>query len=122
MTPDDLRTNAIADAVKALEDLGESVENLRTQIDLYGSAVFMAAQIRGAWQLDGCPIHAVGSHGNLQAHPVIRALERAEAHADKLAASLNLTPESRARRRVGAPMGSSTATDRRGPTRLRKAA
>jgi phage terminase small subunit len=122
MTPTDIRAAAIREAETALDEMGETVANLRTQIDAYGDAMLTAATVRGMWELDGGPVYAVGAHGGLCAHPGLKAMQEAEWHAAKLAAGLNLTPESRARRRVGAPMGSSTATDRRGPSRLRKAA
>jgi hypothetical protein len=110
------------EAESALADMGENVDNLRTLVRQYGDAIYTAAITRGLWELEGTPVHAVGSAGQLMSHPLLRSLERLEAHADSLARSLNLTPESRSRRRVGAPMGSSTAPDRKGPTRLRKAA
>src|SRR4051812_48917486 len=117
-TPDQIRANAVTHAETALAEMGENVAILSTHIGLYGEAVFMAAHLRAAWEADGSPVDALGSTGQLTAHPALRAIERAEAHAANLARSLNLTPEARSRRRVGAPMGSSTAPDRN--TRLRR--
>ena len=117
-TPATIRANAVREAETAFAEMGETVENLKALIRIYGDAVFTAAHLRGLWQRDGSPVHAIGSAGQLMPHPLLRALERQEAHADALARSLNLTPEARTRRRVGAPMGSSTAADRN--TRLRR--
>jgi phage terminase small subunit len=122
MTADDLKRIAIANAETALAEMGEDAGKLREQIDAYGDAIFTAAFQRAMWDAEGRPIYAVGQRGALLAHPSLKAIQDAEWHAFKLAAALNLTPEARSRRRVGAPMGSSTANDRRGPTRLRKAA
>src|SRR4051812_4763099 len=121
-TPESLRADAMSQAEIALGEMGENVENLRAQIRAYGDAALTAATVRGAWHPDGMPVHAVGAHGGLCAHPTLKAMQDAEWHAAKLAGALNLSPESRSRRRIGAPMGSSTASDRRGPARLRKAA
>jgi phage terminase small subunit len=122
MTPNDVKTTAIANAEKTLAEMGEDAANLREQIDAYGDAMYTAAFQRAMWDAEGQPVYAVGQKSALLAHPSLKAIQDAEWHAFKLAAALNLTPEARSRRRVGAPMGSSTANDRRGPTRLRKAA
>src|SRR5262245_61144792 len=118
-TPDSARATAVGEATRALTDMGESVENLGSLLAVYGDAVHMAAHLRGWWERDGCPVYAVGSKGQLAPHPALKAIRDAESQVEALARSLNLTPEARSRRRVGAPMGSSTAKDRRQPTRLR---
>lgn len=122
MTPKDRRNSAIREAEKALAEMGESVENLRTLIDAYGDATYSAVLLRAMWEAEGEPVYSVGQKGALVAHPSVKEIREAERHVDRLAGSLNLTPEARSRRRVGAPMGSSTADDRRGPARLRRAA
>jgi hypothetical protein len=71
---------------------------------------------RDAWELDGRPMHAVGSTGALVAHPIAKAVRDAQAHTVKLARELGLSPESRASmgRTRGQQSGRSTAPDRKG--------
>src|SRR5262245_16137610 len=122
MTPDQIRDNAIADAESTLRELGEEPNNSRAVLDMYGDAIAALAILQVAWEVEGSPVYAVGSRGQLQTHPTVKSIADQQAHIAGLARALNLTPESRTKRRVGGPMGQTAAKDRRGVTAIRKAA
>lgn len=106
---------AALEAEKRLLETGENPDHHRAAIERYAHAVDEEFTVRAGWELDGCPVHAVGSAGQLCAHPLLKALRDAEAHASDLAKALGLLPE----RRVGRPKGASQAADRQ---TLRRAA
>jgi P27 family predicted phage terminase small subunit len=101
-------------AVETLTALGDDPRLSREALLRYAHACDAEQTARDAWELDGRPMHAVGSTGALVAHPIAKAVRDAEAHSLKLAASLMLTPESRAAKSVGGrPKGASQAPDRK---------
>ena len=105
-----------------MRDFGEDPKHSRTLIDRYGDAVSTAAILRANWEAEGSPVHAVGGNNQLVTHPLVKSMSDQETHIARLATALNLTPESRAKRRVGSGIGESGAKDRARVTSIRKAA
>lgn len=99
--------------IRSGDDPADSLDT----IERYAHACDAEATARQAWELDGCPMHALGSTGALVAHPIAKAVRDAEAHSAALAKSLGLTPEARStmgRSRGGNKMGGTQAPDRKG--------
>jgi phage terminase small subunit len=123
MTPNEVRQNAVQEAEKTLKDFGEDPDHSRTLITKWADAVMAHSVTLAAWELEGMPVHAVGSTGQLCSHPMLRELREQEGHIAKLATALNLTPESRSKRRVGSGIGGNNVPkDRARVTSIRKAA
>jgi P27 family predicted phage terminase small subunit len=106
---------AYAVAAETLIGVGEDPSLCREALLRYARACDAEQTALDAWELDGRPMHSVGSTGALVAHPMAKAVRDAENHAAKLAASLGLTPEARATmgRTRGQQSGRSTAPDRK---------
>lgn len=122
-TPNDIRANAVSEAESTLRDFGEDPAHSRVLLDRYGDAVATAAVLRANWEAEGSPVHAVGGNGQLTTHPLVKTMADQEAHIARLATALNLTPESRSKRRVGSGIGGNNVPkDRARVTSIRKAA
>jgi P27 family predicted phage terminase small subunit len=106
---------AYSAAVETLIGVGEDPKLCREALLHYARACDDEQTARDAWELDGRPMHSVGTRGMLVAHPIAKAVRDAQAHSVKLAASLGLTPEARATmgRTRGQQSGRSTAPDRK---------
>src|SRR4051794_952947 len=107
---------AFAHAVATLEATGDDPALYPDSIARYAHAADMTAALRRAWVARGSPTVATGSRNNPITHPLVREIADQEAHTQRLAESLLLTPMSRrkASRAPGRPMGASTASDRQG--------
>jgi P27 family predicted phage terminase small subunit len=107
--------DAYAMAEKTVVGIGEDVELCREALLHYARACDDEQTARDAWELDGRPMHAVGSTGALVAHPIAKAVREAQAHTVKLGRELGLSPDSRSSmgRTRGQQTGRSTAPDRK---------
>ena len=79
-------------AETTLIGIGEDPDLCRDPLLRYARACDAEQTALEAWEMDGCPMHAVGSRGSLIVHPIAKAVRDAEAHAAKMARELGLSP------------------------------
>ncbi len=63
---------------------------------IYEDALSRVELIRGQWEAEGEPVLLTGPRGGVQTHPLLRMLQSAEKHADKMREAVT-------RPRVGRP-------------------
>jgi hypothetical protein len=117
----DTMERATADAVKALEAMGEDPTLNLGALERYARACADAALLRHRWDRKGRPMIGTGSTGQRVEHAMYKALREADDFAAKMGERLMLSPGARAGRRTGSkPMGIAQAADRR--PQIRRAA
>lgn len=83
-------------------------------LDAYVAARARAVYVREEWETAGCPTVIEYTNGLEGVHPLLKVLQDAEAHADRLMKSL-----SHKQARAGRPAGTQSAPDRRSAAKLK---
>jgi hypothetical protein len=105
---------ALSEATATLERLGEDPTLSTAALERYARAEADAALVRARWEARQRPVSGTGSMGQAVPSHFLEIIRRTEREAADYGDRLGLTPAARKAiaRKVGRPLGSTTAPDR----------